>query len=56
LVDMQSMPDGNYSFIMNYQDRLTKICVVESLTSKRATVAAYKLFTSVFLVFGAPHI
>jgi len=36
LVDMQSMSDGNYKFIMNYQDHLTKFCVVESLTSKRA--------------------
>jgi hypothetical protein len=56
LVDMESMPDGIYSSIMNYQDHLTKFCVVESLTSKRAAVVAYKLLTSVFLVFGAPHI
>ena len=56
LIDMQSMPDGNYKFIMNYQDHLTKFCVVESLTSKRAAEVAYKLLTNVFLVFGAPHI
>jgi len=54
--DMQSMPDGIYKFIMNYQDHLTKFCVVKSLTSKRAAEVAYKLLTSVFLVFGAPHI
>ena len=41
---------------MNYQDHLTKFCVVESLTSKRAAEDAYKLLTSVFLVFGARHI
>ena len=56
LVDMQSMPDGIYRSIMNYQDHLTKFCVVESLTSKRAAEVAYTLLTSVFLVFGAPHI
>ena len=41
---------------MNCQDHLTKFCVVESLTSKRAAEVSYKLLTSVFLVFGAPHI
>ena len=56
LVDMQSMPDDIYRSIMNYQDHLTKFCVVEILTSKRAAEVAYKLLTSVFLVFGAPHI
>jgi len=56
LVDMQSMADGIYKFIMNYQDHLTKFCVVENLTSKRAAEVAYKLLTSVFLLFGAPHI
>jgi hypothetical protein len=50
LVDMQSMPDGIYRSIMNYQDLLTKFCVVENLTSKRAAEVAYKLLTSVFLV------
>ncbi|XP_062569481.1 SCAN domain-containing protein 3-like [Saccostrea cucullata] len=56
LIDMQSMADGNYRFIMNYQDHLTKFCILESLTSKRAAEVAYKLLTSVFFVFGAPHI
>ena len=41
---------------MNYQDHLTKFCVVESLTSQKAAAIANKLLTSVFLVFGAPHI
>jgi hypothetical protein len=53
---MQSMPDGNYKFIMNNHDHLTKFCVVESLTSKRAAEVAYKLLKSMFLLFGAPHI
>ena len=53
LVDMQSMPDGNYSLTVNYQDHLTKICVVESLTSKRATVTAYK---RVFIVWCSTYL
>jgi hypothetical protein len=53
LVDMQSMPDGNYSFTVNYQDHLTKICVVESLTPKRATVTAYK---RVFIVWCSTYL
>ncbi|XP_071132787.1 KRAB-A domain-containing protein 2-like [Mytilus edulis] len=56
LIDMQSMPDGDFKFIMNYQDHLTKFGVIESLSSKRAAEVAYKLLTNVFLVFGAPHI
>ena len=56
LMDMQSMPDGQYRFIMNYHDHLTKFCIVDSLKSKRAAEVAYKLLTNVFLIFGAPHI
>ncbi|XP_071181569.1 KRAB-A domain-containing protein 2-like [Mytilus edulis] len=53
---MQSMPNGDFKFILNYQDNLTKFGVIECLSSKRAAEVAYKLFTNVFLVFGAPHI
>jgi hypothetical protein len=28
LVDMQSMPDGDFKFIMHYQDHLTKFSVL----------------------------
>jgi len=47
---MQSMPDGQNRFVMNYQDHLTNLCVKEPLTSKRATDVAYTLPNSVFLV------
>jgi hypothetical protein len=56
LVDMQSMPDGNYRFIMNYQDHLTKFCIIENLSSKRAAEVAYTILLNTYLVFGAPHI
>jgi hypothetical protein len=55
LVDMQSMPDGNYRFIMNYQDHLTKFCIIEALSSKRAAEVAYTILLNIVLVFGAPH-
>ena len=54
LVDMQSMPDGNYRFIMNYQDHLTKFCIIEALSSKRAAEVAYTILLNIILVFGAP--
>ena len=31
LVDMQSMPDGNFKWIMVYQDHFTKFCVLRPL-------------------------
>ncbi|XP_046581131.1 sulfotransferase 6B1-like [Haliotis rubra] len=36
LIDMQSMSQGQFKFIMVYQDHLTKFCVLRALTSKRA--------------------
>jgi len=47
---MQSMPDGQNRFVMNYQDHLTNLCVKEPLTSRKAAEVAYKLPNSVFLV------
>jgi hypothetical protein len=55
LVDMQSMPNGQYKWIMVYQDHLTKFCVLRPLTSKRAAEVAYQL-VDIFLLLGAPQI
>jgi transposase InsO family protein len=55
LVDMQSLSDGDYKFIMHYQDHLTKFSVLKALTSKRAAKVGYQLL-DIFLLFGAPHI
>src|ERR1700761_1642397 len=55
LVDMQSMPNGQYKWIMVYQDHLMKFCILPPLTSKRAAEVAHQLM-DIFLIFGAPHI
>jgi 5-hydroxyisourate hydrolase-like protein (transthyretin family) len=55
LVDCQSCPDGEYKWIMHYQDHLTKFNILHPLTSKRAAEVAYHL-TDIFLLIGAPHI
>ena len=34
LVDMQSTPDGEYKWILNYQDHLTKFIVLRALRNK----------------------
>ncbi|KAK4326939.1 hypothetical protein Pmani_002543 [Petrolisthes manimaculis] len=54
LNDMQSM-QGRFSWIMVYQDHLTKFIVLRPLTSKRAAEVAYQLL-DIFLLFGAPQI
>jgi hypothetical protein len=43
LVDMQSLPDGDYKFIMHYQEHVTKFSVLKALTSKRAAEVGYQL-------------
>ncbi|XP_047505092.1 KRAB-A domain-containing protein 2-like [Pieris napi] len=55
LIDMQSNPDGDFKFIMVYQDHLTKFVQLRALTSKRAVEVAYKLL-DIFCIFGAPSI
>ena len=52
---MQAMKQGNYKWIMVYQDHLTKFCVLRPLTSKRAAEVAYQLL-DIFLLLGAPEI
>ena len=52
---MQSMPNGQYKWIMVYQDHLTKFCILHPLASKRAAEVAHQLM-DIFLMFGAPHI
>ena len=53
LIDMQSQPDGNFHFIMVYQDHLTKFMQLRPLTSKRAEEVAKQLM-DIFCIFGAP--
>ncbi|XP_060862057.1 SCAN domain-containing protein 3-like [Metopolophium dirhodum] len=55
LIDMQAQPDGDYKFIMVYQDHLTKFVILRPLTHKRAEEVAYVLI-DIFTTFGAPAI
>ncbi|XP_025262931.1 KRAB-A domain-containing protein 2-like [Camponotus floridanus] len=55
LTDMQSEPDKDYRFIMNYQDHLTKFTILRPLKTKTAEEMAYQLI-DIFCLFGAPCI
>ncbi|XP_060874754.1 KRAB-A domain-containing protein 2-like [Metopolophium dirhodum] len=55
LVDMQEQPDGNYKFILVYQEHLTKFVLLRPLMHKRAEEVAYVLL-DIFTTFGAPTI
>ncbi|XP_060857765.1 KRAB-A domain-containing protein 2-like [Metopolophium dirhodum] len=53
LIDMQSQPDAQFKFILNYQDHLTKFVLLRPLQTKRAEEVASHLL-DIFLTFGAP--
>lgn len=55
LIDLQSAPDGEYKWLMNYQDHATKFLHLRPLQSKRAVEVALELL-KIFLEFGAPFI
>ena len=55
LIDMQSHPDSEYNFILNYEDHLTKFCIVRPLVRKIKESIAAKLVT-IFSIIGSPHI
>ena len=55
LIDFQSTPDGNFKWVMNYQDHATKYLYLRPLTSKRATEVSHELLKN-FLEQGAPQI
>ncbi|KFD53316.1 hypothetical protein M513_05797 [Trichuris suis] len=54
LIDFRSHPDGEYKFIMAYQDHLTKFVVLKALKSKKAEVAHN--LVDIFTLLGAPSI
>lgn len=55
LIDMQSSPDGEYKFIMHYQDLHTKLSFLRSLKSKRPKEIAHALL-DIFTIIGAPSV
>ena len=55
LIDFQSQPNGNYKFILVYQDHLTMFVVSRPLQTKRPEEVTTELL-DIFLFFGAPCI
>ena len=55
LIDMQSMAQNSFKWILVYQDHLTKFVILRALTSKRAAEVAHHLL-DIFLLIGAPAI
>jgi transposase InsO family protein len=55
LVDMQSMKDGSFAFIMHYQEHLSKYHLLRPLQNKTAAEVARELLF-IFLDFGAPRV
>nr|XP_022912037.1 KRAB-A domain-containing protein 2-like [Onthophagus taurus] len=55
LIDMQTNPDGNFKFILVYQDHLTKFVQLRPLQTKTAEEVA-KVLLNIFCIFGAPSI
>ena len=55
LIDFQSQADGEFKFILVYQDHLTKFVILRSLKTKQASEVVEQLL-DLFLLFGAPSI
>ncbi|XP_058141430.1 SCAN domain-containing protein 3 [Dasypus novemcinctus] len=55
LIDMRLNPDGEYKFIMHYQDLRTKLSFLRSLKSKRPNEVAHAL-VDIFTIIGAPSV
>lgn len=55
LIDMQTCLDGNFKYILNYQDHLSKYLVLRPLQTKRAEEVAYCLI-DIFCILGAPSV
>lgn len=53
LIDFQSCPDGEYKFLLNYQDHGTKYYDNRPLTCKRASAVAFALL-DIFSQIGPP--
>ena len=55
LVDLQSMPDGDFVYLLNYIDHGVKKLTCIPLVSKRASSVAFALFT-IFTEVGPPSV
>ena len=55
LINFQTLPDGEFKYILTFINHFSKFCVLRPLTSKRAEEVANTLLP-IFLTFGAPVI
>jgi hypothetical protein len=55
LIDYQSMPDGTYNYVLDYQDHGIKFCQLRPLRQKTHKAVAIKLI-NIFCIFGTPSI
>ncbi|CAF4872984.1 unnamed protein product [Pieris macdunnoughi] len=55
LIDFQSCSDGDFKWLLNYQDDATKFVSLRPLKSKRGSEVAMELM-KIFMTFGAPYI
>ncbi|XP_033209788.1 KRAB-A domain-containing protein 2-like [Belonocnema kinseyi] len=55
LICMQPCKDGNYKFILNYQDHLTKFVMLRTLKTKAAQEVTYSLL-GIFCTLGTPSV
>ncbi|XP_039305556.1 KRAB-A domain-containing protein 2-like [Solenopsis invicta] len=55
LIDMQTSKDGEYKFILNYQEHLTKFVCLRPLKTKTAVEVAYNL-VDIFCIIGCPSV
>ncbi|XP_043478772.1 SCAN domain-containing protein 3-like [Leptopilina heterotoma] len=55
LIDMQTCKDGDFKFILNYQDHLTKFIMLYPLKTKTAEEVAHCLL-NIFCTLGTPSV
>jgi hypothetical protein len=55
LIDYQSMPDGKFNYVLEYQDHGIKFFIVCLLTQKTHIAVAVELI-NIFCIFGPPSI
>uniref|UniRef100_A0A2A4K8V1 Integrase catalytic domain-containing protein n=1 Tax=Heliothis virescens TaxID=7102 RepID=A0A2A4K8V1_HELVI len=55
LIDLQTTPDQEFKWLLQYQDHLTKFCFLRPLKSKEAKEVAIEIL-KIFLEVGCPHI
>jgi hypothetical protein len=55
IIDYQSMPDGPFKYVLDYQDHGTKLCQLRPLAHK-SQVAVAQALVEIFCIFGPPSI